>query len=56
LNAIFLRTARLLRTSAIRLSLRYALLQILMLAAALVALLGFANRYVGAQLEAGLAS
>ncbi len=56
MNAIFLRTARLLRTSAIRLSLRYALLQILMLAAALVALLGFANRYVGAQLEAGLAS
>lgn len=53
---MFVRVRQLLSTSAIRLSLRFALLQILMLAAALVVLLVFANRYVAMQLEAGLAS
>jgi len=52
----FLRLKRLFRTSAIRLSLRYALLQTLLLAASLGVLLSLANRYVAAQLEAGLAS
>lgn len=46
----------LLHTSAMRLALRYAVLQTLLLAVALVVLLAFANRYVAAQLEAGLAS
>lgn len=49
------RIRQLLSTTALRLSLRYAGLQTLLLAAALAALLIFANRYVAAQLEAGLA-
>ncbi len=53
---MFARVRQLLRTSAIRLALRYALLQVLLLAVALAALLIYANRYVAGQLEAGLAS
>ena len=53
---MFARLRQLLRTSAMRLALRYAILQTLLLAVALVVLLAFANRYVAAQLEAGLAS
>lgn len=53
---MFARLRQLLRTSAMRLALRYAILQTLLLALALVVLLVFANRYVAAQLEAGLAS
>ena len=53
---MFSRLRQLLRTSAMRLALRYAILQTLLLAAALVALLAFANRYVAKELEAGLAS
>jgi signal transduction histidine kinase len=45
---------RLLDTSAIRLSLRYALLQILVLAIAIAVLLWLADRYVTAQIEGGL--
>jgi Methyl-accepting chemotaxis protein len=50
---MFARLRQLLRTSAMRLALRYAILQTLLLAVALVVLLAFANRYVAAQLEAG---
>lgn len=53
---MFARARQLLRTSAMRLALRYAILQTLLLAVALVVLLVLANRYVAAQLEAGLAS
>jgi signal transduction histidine kinase len=53
---MYARLRQLLRTSAMRLALRYAIVQTLLLAAALVVLLIFADRYVAAQLEAGLAS
>ena len=53
---MFAHARQLLRTSAMRLALRYAVVQTLLLALALVVLLVFANHYVAAQLEAGLAS
>ncbi|MDD2892674.1 MAG: ATP-binding protein [Halothiobacillaceae bacterium] len=50
------RLDRVLRTSSMRLALRYALLQVLLLALAFGVLLSFANRYVAEQLIAGLVS
>lgn len=47
---------QLLRTTAIRLALRYAALQTLLLAMALALTLGLAHRYVDSQIESGLAS
>lgn len=50
------RLRQLLRTTAIRLALRYSALQTLLMAAALALLLGLTHRYVASQIEAGLAS
>jgi signal transduction histidine kinase len=55
-SVYFERMRQLMRTSAIRLALRYALLQVLVLAVALASLFWVVNRYVGEQISVSLAT